>query len=65
MKITKPIVFFDIESTGINTSRDRIVELQMIKVNANGEEEWYSRFNPYPVVISDEAAAVHGISNEE
>jgi DNA polymerase-3 subunit epsilon len=65
MKITKPIVFFDIESTGINTSRDRIVELQMIKVTANGEEEWYSKFNPHPVVISDEAASVHGISNED
>lgn len=65
MKIEKPIVFFDIESTGINTSRDRIVELQMVKVTESGEEEWYSKFNPHPIAISDEAASVHGISNED
>jgi DNA polymerase-3 subunit epsilon len=61
----KPIVFFDIESTGVNTSKDRIVELHMIKMSSTGEEEWYSKFNPHPVQIAQPATEVHGITNED
>lgn len=60
------IVFFDLETTGLSQKNDRIVEIYMLKQNPDGtEEELYSRFNPYPVMISPEAEAVHGISNED
>jgi DNA polymerase-3 subunit epsilon len=59
-----PIVFFDLETTGINQKNDRIVEMYMYKENPDGTtEEFYSRFNPYPVPVSTEAESVHGISS--
>ena len=39
LNLNKPVCFFDLETTGINTSQDRIVELAIIKVNPNGTEE--------------------------
>lgn len=66
MNITKPIAFFDIESTGLNTIKDRIVELYIARKNPDGTiDEFYSRFNPYPVEISESAANVHGITMED
>lgn len=64
MKIEKPIVFFDIETTGLNQTTDRIVEIYMLKVNEDGtEDEFYSKFNPHPVEVSEEAERVHGLSS--
>lgn len=61
-----PIVFFDIETTGLNQKTDRIIELYMYRENPDGTtEELYSRFNPYPVPVSQEAESVHGISSED
>jgi DNA polymerase-3 subunit epsilon len=61
-----PIVFFDLETTGLNQKNDRIVEMYMYKENPDGTtEEFYSRFNPYPVLVSPEAESVHGMSNED
>lgn len=66
MKLTKPIVYFDLETTGLSQTKDRIVELYMLKENPDGtEEEFYSRFNPYPVMVSEGAKEVHGISDED
>lgn len=66
MKIKKPIVFFDLETTGLSQTKDRIIELYMLKENPDGtEEEYYSRFNPYPIEVSESAQNVHGISNED
>jgi DNA polymerase-3 subunit epsilon len=62
----KPIVFFDLETTGLNQKADRIIEICMIKENPDGTtEELYSKFNPYPVEVSPEAEMVHGMSNED
>lgn len=64
LQLTKPLVIFDLETTGINTSKDRIVELYMIKIQPNGSRtDFYQRFNP-EMPISAEATAVHGITNE-
>lgn len=62
--LDKDIIFFDIEATGLNVIKDRIVQLAMIKyVPGNPEPiEWTSLINPGPVLISEEAYAVHGIS---
>lgn len=66
MKLEKPIVYFDLETTGLSTTEDRIVEIYMIKENLDRtEEQFYSRFNPSPVIIPAEAEAIHGISNED
>jgi|688.fasta_scaffold381047_2 DNA polymerase-3 subunit epsilon len=65
MKINKPIVFFDLETTGLSTTSDRIVEIYMLKKNPDGtEDEFYSRFNPYPVPVGKEAEEMHGLSLE-
>ncbi len=65
LNLKRPLAFFDIESTGLNVSKDRIIELCIIKVNPNGTTEtktWL--LNPgYP--ISEEAQKVHGFSEED
>ena len=39
LKLLKPIVFFDLETTGINIGNDRIVEISMLKIFPNGNKE--------------------------
>ena len=47
LQLKKPIIFFDLETTGINLMSDRIVEISLIKVMPNGEEiEKTRRINP-------------------
>ena len=65
LKLHKPICFFDLETTGINVGKDRIVEISILKVFPNGNKESKTlRVNP-GIPISREATAVHGISNED
>lgn len=65
LSLTKPIIFFDIEATGLNVATDRIVELCYIKLFPNGTEEVKTlRFNPERH-ISEEATTVNGIHDED
>ncbi len=66
-KLKKDIVFFDIESTGLNVLKDRIIQLAMIKYFKDGRPPVEIEYlvNPGPVGISKEAEAVHGISHED
>ncbi len=65
LNLKNPILFFDIESTGLNVATDRIVEISAVKVLPNGDQEVKTRrLNP-TIPISPEAQAVHGISNED
>ena len=65
LKLNKPLVIFDLETTGINTSHDRIVELYMIKIEPDGSRsDLFQRFNP-GIPIPPEIVAIHGISNED
>lgn len=65
MKLTRPIIFFDIEATGADPVRDRIVELALIKRLPDGShQEQIHRINP-GVRIPAEVIALHGISNED
>ena len=64
LNLTKPICFFDLETTGINISKDRIVEISIHKVYPDGKEETYTkRVNP-TIPIPAVTTAVHGISDE-
>jgi len=65
IELKRPICFFDLETTGVNISKDRIVELSIIKVEPNGTEvtkTW--RVNP-EIPIPIEASKVHGIYDED
>ena len=65
LKLTKPIVFFDLETTGVDVGKDNIVEISMIKVFPDGhDEEITYRVNPGRH-IPELATAVHHISDED
>ena len=64
LKLSKPICFFDLETTGINVSKDRIVEISILKVFPNGNKESFTwRVNP-EMKIPAVTTAIHGISDE-
>ncbi|MBT8189637.1 MAG: 3'-5' exonuclease [Saprospiraceae bacterium] len=64
--LSRDIVFFDIEATGLNVVRDRIIQIGLVKYMKDSDEprELELLINPGPVLISEEAYAVHGISSE-
>lgn len=65
LNIKNPIVFFDLETTGVNINVDRIVELCYIKLYPNGNEESKSmRINP-GMHIPESSSAIHGITDED
>lgn len=65
LNLKNPIVFFDLETTGTNIVKDRIVEISYLKVFPNGKEEIKTRrINP-EMPIPAESTAVHGISDED
>jgi len=65
IQFDRPIVFFDLETTGLNRSSDRIVEFTFLKINLDGTEELKSdRVNP-EIPIPKEASDIHGINNED
>jgi len=64
-KSDKSLVVFDIESTGLDVSQDRIIELGMLKITPDGEElEYLKRINP-TIPISEESREITGITNED
>lgn len=64
LNLKNPIIFFDLEATGINITSDRIVEICYVKVFPNGDQEIKTRrLNP-EMPIPAEATAVHGITDE-
>lgn len=65
LKLKRPVVFFDLETTGINILEDRIVELAAVKLMPDGSRiEKNLRVNP-GIPIPAEATAVHHITNED
>ena len=61
LNLKNPIVFFDLETTGVNINTDRIVEICYLKVHPNGNEESKTlRINP-EMHIPEESSAIHGI----
>lgn len=65
LKLNRPLVFFDLETTGVNIGTDRIVEISILKVHPNGNKESYTWLVNPEIEIPAEAIAVHGITNEK
>ena len=64
LNLNKPICFFDLETTGTNPGKDRIVEIAVLKLDINNQKkEMVWRVNP-ECPIPDEASSVHGITDE-
>ena len=64
-RIKRPVVFFDLETTGVSITKDRIVEIAMKRINPDGtEESWKSLVNP-GIPIPQGAQDVHHISDED
>jgi DNA polymerase-3 subunit epsilon len=65
LKLTRPICFFDLETTGVNVAKDRIVEIAILKIFPNGNQESKTWLVNPEMQIPDEVIAVHGITNEK
>lgn len=65
LKLNRPICFFDLETTGTDISKDRIVEIAIIKVYPNGNKESKTWLVNPTIPIPYQVTAIHGISNEK
>lgn len=71
LNLSRPLIFFDLETTGLDVSKDRIIELSYIKVYPDGREERNTlRFKPCDVLgnvmsIPEKTIAVHGITDDD
>jgi len=65
LNLIRPICFFDLETTGIDVSKDRIVEISILKVFPNGNRESKTWLVNPTIPIPAQATAVHGITNEK
>ena len=65
LKLSKPICFFDLETTGIDITKDRIVEISILKVYPNGNKESKTWLVNPTIPIPEMASAVHGITDEK
>ena len=65
LQLEKPLAIFDLEATGLVISKDRIVEIAILKVSPDGTEERFkSLVNPL-MEIPEEVIKIHGITNEK
>lgn len=65
LKLSKPLAIFDLETTGINTQSDRIIEIAVVKCLPKGSiKEFEYRLNP-EIPIPPAATAVHGITDAD
>jgi len=65
LKLNKPICFFDLETTGIDIGKDRIVEISIFKVFPNGNKESKTWLVNPTIPIPPQTTAVHGITDEK
>ncbi len=65
LQLKRPIVFFDLETTGTDPAKDRIIELALVKILPNGTREKYvKRVNP-GIPIPKSSSDIHGITDED
>lgn len=65
LTLKRPIIFFDLETTGTDHAKDRIIELALVKILPDGKRDKYvKRINP-GIPIPKETTAIHGITDED
>jgi DNA polymerase-3 subunit epsilon len=64
LQLKRPIAFIDIETTGVNLSSDRIVEIAIIKILVDGSRQVKRKLINPEIQISQESSDIHGITNE-
>lgn len=65
LNLTKPLCFFDLETTGINITTDRIVEISILKVYPNGNKESKTWLVNPEMPIPAEVSVIHGITDDK
>ncbi len=65
LALKRPIIFFDLETTGTDHAKDRIVEMAFVKLKPDGTRDTFvRRVNP-GIPISAESVSIHGITDED
>ncbi len=65
LKLKNPIIFFDIETTGLDVVHDRIVEISMVKIYPNGKQESLTKIINPEMPIPKHVSEIHGISDKD
>ena len=65
LQLKNPIVFFDLETTGVNVASDRIVEISWLKIMPSGQETSFTQLINPTIPIDPKAIAIHGITDED
>ena len=65
LKLNNPIIFFDLETTGVNVAADRIVEISWLKISPSGEETSQTQLVNPTIPIPPVVTEIHGISDDD
>ena len=65
LNLKRPLVFIDLETTGINVASDRIVEISSLKISPNGNEQWMTTLVNPGIPIPPKVTAIHGITDSD
>ncbi len=65
LNLNRPLAFFDLETTGINVTTDRIVEISIVRANVNGSTDIKTMLINPTISIPPETTAIHGIKDED
>ena len=63
--LTRPLCFFDLETTGLNVAKDRVVEISILKVFPNGNKESKTWMVNPEIPIPPKTIPIHGITDEK
>ena len=64
LKLTRPIAFLDLETTGINITNDRIVEIAIVKIQVDGSKQLKRKLLNPTIPIPKTSSDIHGITDE-
>lgn len=64
LQLTRPIAFIDLETTGVNLSTDRIVEVAIVKIQTDGSRVVKRKLINPEISIPQQSSDIHGITNE-
>lgn len=65
LNLKRPIAFFDLETTGLDIVKDRVVEISILKISPDGKEETYTRRVNPTVPMSKESSKITGIVDDD